>query len=581
MFELSESVDLTVQVSPVNPFPLDATSNPIAATSLPVNSSHTGSMMPVPSVDLDTLTANSQPLDFPGPESWSLANLSTAFYAGNSGAISQSPSAMTPSDPLLGLANTQPLAGALSTTLDSLTAIGGIFHQVGSLWADHFTVDLSQAYNIISGNGNVLFGHGYVDFVDLSAISTAAVNVWNPATAIGGGVLYDPGNGLRVFDELVLANGSRILMEGIDRITFAEGHAELNSGFLPNDPLFSEQWNLHMMGVHNAWRFTQGSDNVLIGVQDSGLAVDIYGSYHPDIDPSRTYYASGNTQDDFGDGRASHGTAVHSIIGAASNNGIGMSGINWVSDIFNLDVLGGDMSDYELYQATQLMTNHVAMTGQRLVINMSLGGGFPSPWFEQLIALNQDNALFVIASGNEDLGRLSYPAYLSNTYSNVMAVGASWGAWDANGNWTNPGDRISYPGQWGSNYGYGLTLMGPSEVIAAEAAPAWGGITYDYWHNAISGDAPFDGTSAAAPNVAGVASLVWSANPYLSASQVNGILQETAYDLGAWGYDYEYGAGMVNADSAVRRAIAIAASMSSQSSGAMRPPLLMRAAPTI
>lgn len=139
-----------------------------------------------------------------------------------------------------------------------------------------------------------------------------------------------------------------------------------------------------------------------------------------------------------------------------------------------------------------------------------------------------------------------------------MSIGASWGAWDTDGNATNPGDRISYPDWWGSNYGYGLSLMGPSEVIAAESAPTTSGVTHDFYLNAITGDFPSNGTSAAAPNVAGVASLVWSANPDLSASQVNGILHETAYDLGFQGYDYEYGSGFVNADAAVRRAMAIA-----------------------
>jgi len=53
---------------------------------------------------------------------------------------------------------------------------------------------------------------------------------------------------------------------------------------------------------------------------------------------------------------------------------------------------------------------------------------------------------------------------------------------------------------------------------------------------------------------------VWSANPYLSAGEVHQIMQETAVDLGFPGYDYEYGAGFVNADAAVRRAMALRSS---------------------
>lgn len=134
---------------------------------------------------------------------------------------------------------------------------------------------------------------------------------------------------------------------------------------------------------------------------------------------------------------------------------------------------------------------------------------------------------------------LSYPAILANAYSNVIAVGASWGTQDWFGQATNPGDRISYPGWWGSNYGWGLSLMGPSEVIATRAELGWSDVQFGYNLNAPMwpyGTEPFNGTSATAPNVSGVASLVWSANPGLSAVDVHGILARTAYDLGATGW---------------------------------------------
>ncbi|MEO1069668.1 MAG: S8 family serine peptidase, partial [Cyanobacteria bacterium J06638_6] len=267
------------------------------------------------------------------------------------------------------------------------------------------------------------------------------------------------------------------------------------------------------------------------------------------------------------------------IMAAAGNNGVGMSGINWRSDVVNVDVFGPDA--YDLDRATELMTDYAQETGRRLVVNMSLGAHGPGPGampgLERLIAQNQNNALFVISSGNADDGFNSYPANLSQVYDNVMAVGASWGTNDANGNSTAPGDRISYPGWWGSNYGYGLSLMGPSEVISTAAGRTSSGVGFGYYRNAPSGT-PFNGTSAAAPNVSGVASLVWSANPNLSATQVHSILQQTAVDLGFPGYDLEYGAGMVNADAAVRRAMALAGTplrgSSAETQGALTLPLV-------
>jgi serine protease len=447
-------------------------------------------------------------------------------------------------------------SGSTNYNLSSFASpVWGIQHVQGSLWSDTFSVTNPYGYTVISGNGNVDAGYGRFDLLDLSTTSVYSVLNWNLADANQGGVIYDPGNGARLFDALSLSNGSQILFEGIDRVLFAEGWFDLT--VTPNDPLFQSQWNLHMMGVDNAWRFGQGSSNILIGVQDSGLGVDNFGYIHPDL--RLNYYDPNNIADDYGQSSTSHGTAVQGIIAANSNNGIGMSGINWFSDVCQIDVIpGNDPGDYDLAQATQAMINQANLNGQRLIINMSLSGGI-DPAFEQLIANNQNNALFVIASGNENVGALSYPAILAQTYSNVVAVGASWGMQNWYGQATTPGDRISYPGWWGSNFGYGLSLMGPSEVIATQASSGAAGVNFSFNLNApaINGFVPFNGTSAATPNVTGVASLVWSANPYLTASQVHMILAQTAYDLGFSGYDPVFGHGFVNADAAVRRALAV------------------------
>lgn len=437
----------------------------------------------------------------------------------------------------------------------------------GTLSADTFTVLPNLQYNIFSGNGNVDFGRGGRDTIDLSGVLSTSVSL-NAATARGGGVIFNPGNGARVFDSLTLSNGSQILFEGIDQIRFADG--TLNLAIIPNDPLFGEQWNLHMMGVHTAWRFGTGSDRVMVGVEDTGLGVDARGNIHPDLRLDTTLVISDNYADDFfrnvpdssyGPQRSSHGTAVHGIIAAASNNGLGMSGINWNAMVANIDVLDNNLGDQSLAEATQNLINYANSQGKRLVVNMSLGGGGIDPQFEQLVARNQSNALFVIAAGNNGRFGLSDPASLANTYANVIAVGASWGTEDSGGMPKAPGTRINY-----SNYGHGLTLMGPSEVVSLKAAkdtPA--GVRFNFYDYAddftgrLDLKDMFNGTSAAAPNVAGVASLVWSANPLLTATQVQTILSQTAYDLGAQGRDLIYGNGFVNADAAVRRALATAA----------------------
>ncbi len=430
---------------------------------------------------------------------------------------------------------------------------------VGTLGADTFSLTANHfetRQTVVSGNGNVDFGQGRWDLLDLSSLRSTDV-VMNLATATTGGMLYDPGNGSRLFDSITLSNGNEILFEGIDRIQFADWTYTLSIS--PNDPYFTRQWNLHMMGIHNAWRFGAGSADVLIGVEDTGLGFSSAGQIHNDL-RMPTYSDSRNLADDFfrevndaGYGRqySSHGTSVQSIISAISNNGIGLSGINWNSPTYMVDVLDGNLNDQSLVTATQNMIDEANRRGQRLVINFSLGGGAMSAAFQSLVANNQDNALFVMAAGNDDANGLINPASLAIAYGNVMAVGASWGRTDRFGNGQTPGDRISYPGWWGSNYGDGLTLMAPSEVIAASADYSFTfGTTFGY-------ETGFNGTSAAVPNAAGVASLVWSANRNLTAVQIQTILSQTAVDLGTAGYDNLTGHGMINADAAVRRALAI------------------------
>jgi serine protease len=407
----------------------------------------------------------------------------------------------------------------------------------GTLRADTFTYQ--SGFAVFIGNGNVDFGSGKRDVLDLSNINSKAVKL-NLAKTKTGGVIYNPGNGNQVFDAIEFKdNSGEILFAGIDTIKFADKTIDLS--VIPKDPLFSQQWNLHVMGVQNAWRFTTGSKDVLVGILDTGLTVDTTGKIHSDLrDPIIDGNNSNNYIDDQG---GSHGTSTYGVIGATSNNSIGISGINWKSGLYMSDVMVGGNGDKDLATATQDIINLANSQGKRAVINLSLTGG-GSKAFEDLVASNQDKALFVIAAGNNDTNGIASPANLAQSYQNVIAVGASGGTQDYYGNPKTPGERISYLDWWGSNFGLGLTLMGPSEFTSTE-------MSSEGYNNL------FNGTSAAVPNVTGVASLAWSINQGITATQITDILSQTAYGLGPSGYDLEYGHGLVNADAAVRRVMAI------------------------
>lgn len=176
----------------------------------------------------------------------------------------------------------------------------GTYYVPGTLGADRFTINSNYNY-IISGNGNANFGSGLRDYIDLTGINSSSV-AFNYASPSGtGGILYNLGNGTRLFDAITLNNGSQILFEGVDQIRFA--NTTVNLFTTANDPLFNSQWNLHMMGVHNAWDFTKGSTNVMLGVQDSGLGVNSSGSIHPDLRSTSTIIYPNNYYDEFSDTR--------------------------------------------------------------------------------------------------------------------------------------------------------------------------------------------------------------------------------------------------------------------------------------
>jgi serine protease len=407
----------------------------------------------------------------------------------------------------------------------------------GNLLANTFQPDLQRDRTFISGNGNSQFGQDLFDTIDLSTITFDSINL-NLANLNQGGISANPGNGSRQFDAINLSDNRQILFEGIDRIQFAD--RTLTLAITPNDPLFQDQWHLHTTSVHQAWRFTTGNDRVLIGIGDSGLAIDENNNLHPDLTPPQNF--DRKTQEDFEDQRniyntnplSSHGTAIHSIIAAQSNNNIGIAGINWNTTITDVDLLGGDRDDLTLINGVKTLIDR-RQPDQKLIINLSLESRYGiNAELEAIVRADNPDILFVIASGNSGRDRVAAPARLAKDYKNVIAVGAV----------DRLGNHMNY-----SNYGAGLTLTAPANITTAEAVKLGDQVLFQYTDRA-------SGTSVSTPQVSGIASLVWSANPNLTASQVSNILAQSSYDLGEPGRDPRYGNGLINADRAIRLAIA-------------------------
>jgi hypothetical protein len=236
-----------------------------------------------------------------------------------------------------------------------------------------------------------------------------------------------------------------------------------------------------------------------------------------------------------------HGTHVAGTIGAVSNNGLGVAGINWNARILPVRVLGrcgGYLSDLvdAIYWAAGLPVPAVpANPHPAAVINMSLGGPEPCEGALQT-AIDQAIAagtVVIAAAGNElaDAGT-SAPG----SCAGVITVGAT----------DETGDMALY-----SNYGPAVEISAPGGgLFTGVLSTSNTGTTVP----ASDSYASHMGTSMAAPHVSGVVSLMLSRNPHLTPGQVLEILQDTARPFPEYGLCalfFSCGAGIVDAGAAV------------------------------
>lgn len=275
------------------------------------------------------------------------------------------------------------------------------------------------------------------------------------------------------------------------------------------DPLMTHQWHHALIRTGEAWRVSRGA-GAIIAIVDTGVDCDLtelmyqcvagYDFVNDDFDPS----------DDHG-----HGTDVASIAAGAANNGIGGVGIAPDSRLMPLKAMSAN--GFGSYAA---IANAVVWAADRGadVINLSLGGYYDSATLRSAISYAVARGLVVVAAaGNDNLALPAYPA----AYPNVIAVAA-----------TDRDDRHWEP----SNRGSYVDVAAPGAHVATTTRHGWGELS---------------GTSEATPIVAGVAALIRSRSPGLSAETVLSQLAAGAVDLGDPGWDPFFGHGRVDAARAV------------------------------
>jgi subtilisin family serine protease len=290
--------------------------------------------------------------------------------------------------------------------------------------------------------------------------------------------------------------------------------------FIPNDPLFDQQWGLRNSGQANffaggpagvvgadmklpaAWDANgdgvpdrSGDGSMIVAVIDDGFQLD-----HPDL--AANFLPGTDTANGDSDPSAasdeSHGTLVAGCIGARGNNGIGVAGVAW--DVKLLPIRFG-------FDTASAIAAYDYARGQGAkIINASYGGpGFSQLELEAIARLEQADVLFVAAAGNNDSNiddsQLSYPA--NYALPNILSVAAS-----------NRQDGIASFSQFGPTT---VDITAPGlQIVTTALGGGWStspGVT---------------GTSFASPYTAGAAALVRMSYPAADYLETKARLMEGA-----------------------------------------------------
>ncbi|MBK6851238.1 MAG: S8 family serine peptidase [Burkholderiales bacterium] len=412
------------------------------------------------------------------------------------------------------------------------------------------------------------------DVVDLATLGSAD----RAARRAGATVrhLRRTGSGSHVlqFDQRLSVARARQLAAEIKAadplVEYAEPDRIMKPQFLPNDPQFSAQWHYHepVAGINlpAAWDKSTGS-GVTVAVIDTGyrphadLAANIVAGY--DFISLKSVSNDGNGRDtsalDMGDavkagecgagspaqGSSWHGTHVAGTIAAVTGNGVGVAGVAFGAKVQPVRVLGkcggytSDIADAVIWASGGVVPGAPVNATPARVINMSLGGAgaCDTTWQNAINGARSRNTVVVVSAGNSGANASGYAPASCTGVITVGSVGRS-------------GARAFY-----SNYGALVDVSAPGgDQSFSSADGVFSTLNSGSTRPGTDSYAYYQGTSMAAPHVAGVVALMLARNPALTPDDVEVRLKASARPLPVT-CTVGCGAGIVDASAAVDAAL--------------------------
>jgi len=323
------------------------------------------------------------------------------------------------------------------------------------------------------------------------------------------------------FDETRVLQDAMNALYALDSVAEVSPVAYVTTSLAVDDPEFPQQWGLKDISCPKAWDTTTGDSSVVVAVVDTGCD-----AVHTDLAPILTGKSfipgAATAQDDNG-----HGTHVAGTIAALGNNTTNVAGIAWGCWILPVKVLaaGGFAAGASVAQGIAWASAQKAR-----IMNLSIQTSVDDLAMRIAVASAIANGVLVVAAmGNHGWTETtpSYPA----AYPGVLAVGAH----DQNHK------RSIWSSTESSNQGSWITVVAPGTNILS--LRNGGGTTSK------------SGTSMASPHVAGIAALLASAKPSLTASDILNAIYQSALVLQDNPTDPvpnpQYGGGRVDAAAAL------------------------------